>query len=63
MGALIIFKLLPGIALSANTVNEAASMSTYLTGTFLISLVLSAVMAVIQYVITHLILTRKLNLI
>ena len=63
MGALIIFKLLPGIALSANKVNEAASMSNYLTWTFLISLVLSAVMAVIQYVLTHLILTRKLNLI
>lgn len=62
-GAMLVFQLLPGIALNADRIPDGISMSTYLTGTVLISLVISTIMAIIQYVITHLILTKKLNLI
>ena len=63
MGALIVFKLLPGITFTIDSVNYTTTMSSYLTGTVVISTVISTFMAILQYVITHLILTRKLNLV
>ncbi len=62
MGALVVFNLLPGLTYTVNAISYTTTMSTYLKSTISISMVISTVLAVLQYAITHLILTRKLNL-